>query len=387
MTIPETNTSNSRKPETSERRWAPRIWLGCNFSGWLRLLIRNRFAVGLPYIYIAVIDTIGSAMNSVLSLVEHAIYSRRIRRVEIQHAPIFLIGHWRSGTTLLHELMVLDKRHAFPTTFQCFSPSNFLVAQHVVGWLLSRVMPTRRPMDNMQAGLDRPQEDEFALALLGVPSPYLTIAFPNRPPQFSEYLTLEAVPPADLARWKAHLLWFLKKVTYRSGQRRLVLKSPPHTCRIKVLLDMFPDAMFVNIVRDPLAVYSSTMKLWRTLYEAHGLQTPTCAGLDEYVLDTFAQMHQQLEATRHLVPAGRLVDVRYEDLVQNPIGQMRRIYEQLQLGDIETVLPAWEEYFRSSAGYQTNQHRLTDEQVTTVQDRWRPYFERYGYRPELAVVT
>jgi hypothetical protein len=73
--------------------------------------------------------------------------------------------------------------------------------------------------------------------------------FPNHPPQYPEYLDLEGVSEDDLARWKEGLVWFLKCLTLENP-KRMVLKSPPHTARIRVLLDLFPDARFVHIYRD-----------------------------------------------------------------------------------------------------------------------------------------
>ena len=99
-------------------------------------------------------------------------------------------------------------------------------------------MPKQRPMDNMAAGWDCPQEDEFALCNMGMRSPYLTIAFPNHPPQNQEYFELRDVPARQRIRWKRGLTWFLKCLTVRTP-RRIVLKSPPHTFRVKVLLEMF----------------------------------------------------------------------------------------------------------------------------------------------------
>src|SRR6202011_3820426 len=135
------------------------------------------------------------------------------------------------------------------------------------------------------------QEDEFALCMLGQPSPYLTIAFPNRPPQDQEYLDLEGLPPKALARWKQTFLRFLQQLTYKNP-KRLILKSPPHTCRIKVLLEMFPDARFVHIVRNPYVVFPSTVNLWKSLYQKHGLQVPTFAGLEDHVFDTYTRMYE-----------------------------------------------------------------------------------------------
>ena len=87
---------------------------------------------------------------------------RRIAQQPIKDAPIFIIGHWRSGTTLLHELMSLDERFTFPTTYECFVPNHFLISAWFDAWLKC-LLPKQRPMDNMALGWDRPQEDEFAL--------------------------------------------------------------------------------------------------------------------------------------------------------------------------------------------------------------------------------
>ena len=110
---------------------------------------------------------------------------------------MFIIGHWRSGTTYLHELMSLDARFFSPTTYQCFAPHHFLVSQWLIARYLGFLMPKQRPMDNMAAGWDRPQEDEFALLTLGAPTPYLRMAFPNDPPPYGEFLNMQGCDPED----------------------------------------------------------------------------------------------------------------------------------------------------------------------------------------------
>ena len=128
-------------------------------------------------------------------------------------------------------------------------------------------------MDNMAAGWDRPQEDEFALCNIGARSPYLTIAFPNRPPQDQDYLDFRGVPTAEVERWKRAFLWFLKCLTLRNP-KRIVLKFPGHTARIRTLLEMFPKAKFLHIVRNPYVLFPSTVNLWKRLYRDEGLQMP-----------------------------------------------------------------------------------------------------------------
>src|SRR5437899_1782767 len=150
----------SPAPKKEAREWAPRFWQGCNFPAWFRLLARNRFAVELPYLYIAVIVTIISALHSLIRVLEEAFFRHRVRRTHIAQPPLFILGHWRSGTTLLHELLILDPRHNFPTTYQCLEPNHFLLTERVLTKVFSWLLPNRRPMDNMAAGWDRPQEDE-----------------------------------------------------------------------------------------------------------------------------------------------------------------------------------------------------------------------------------
>lgn len=366
-------------PEPAKKpRWAPRMWEGCDFFAWIKLLFRNRFAVHPRHWYIAAIITCVSLLNTLLRLLQDAIYGRAIREAKIKEPPIFILGHWRTGTTLLHEFMIRDERFGYPTTIECLMPNHFLLTESIFTRWLKFLMPPSRPMDNMKAGFDRPQEDEFAMCMFGVGSPYLTIAFPNRPPQGQEYLDLETVDATALRRWKRALKTFLKRLTYKSG-KRLVLKSPPHTARIKTLKAMFPGAIFIHIVRDPYVVFPSTINLWRTLYKTHGLQTPNYEGLEEHVLQTFTHLYDRLEEGKKLLGPEQFYEVRYEDLIVDPAGEMRKIYEHFQLGGFEAFLPRLQEYLASVKDYETNKYQLTDEQRAELSQRWGDVIRRYGY--------
>lgn len=355
-----------------------RMWQGIDFLAWVRLLWHNRCAVHWRYLYIAVIVTFVSFWHTLLRWTQQLIYGRRVAATPIANAPIFIIGHWRTGTTLLHELLILDERHNYPNTYQCMEPNHFLLTEKLFTRIFRFLTPSHRPMDNMAAGFDRPQEDEFALCMLGVPSPYHTIAFPNRPPQFDEYLDLEGLSPRALAAWKKCFLRFLQQLTYKNP-KRLVLKSPPHTCRIKVLLEMFPDARFIHIVRDPRVVFPSTIKLWKALYQTHGLQPPTFAGLEDHVFETFERMYKRLEEGRQLVPPGRFHELRYEDLTRDPVEQVRLVYERLGMDGFETMRPRLEQYLETIKDYETNRYELSPELRAEIERRWGDVIRRYGY--------
>jgi hypothetical protein len=371
-------TPPNPKP-TSTREWMPRMWQGCSLPAWLRLMIRNRCAVAPPYWYIAAVVTGVSICHVGLRFLQDAWYGDRPTNTPLRDAPLFILGHWRTGTTLLHELLILDERHTFPNTYQCLAPHHFLLTEKVLPRLFWFLMPSRRPMDNMEAGWDKPQEDEFALCMLGVPSPYLTVAFPNRPPQDQDAFDLDRLPARDRARWKAAFLRFLHELSFKDP-RRLVLKSPTHTCRIPTLLELFPDARFVHIVRDPYVVFPSTVNLWKSLYTTHGFQTPRFVGLEEHVFTIFTHLYERLEEGKKLIRPGRFHEVRYEDLIRDPLGAMRLLYERLELGEFDRVRPRLEQYLAAHAGYKTNRYNaLPPDLQAEITRRWGTVIRRYGY--------
>lgn len=367
------------QPEPFKDRWFhPRIWDGLDVGSWWKLLRRNNFAVHWSRLNFALVISLMAPFHTVLHWVQTLIFGRKIARTEIKEQPLFILGHWRSGTTLLHELLVLDERHSFPTTYECFAPHHFLLTEGLVTTCFSWMMPKRRPMDNMAVGWDRPQEDEFALCNMGLPSPYLTLAFANRPPQCQEYLTFDGVPEEDVSKWKQALFRFFQMVACRNP-KRMILKSPPHTGRIRVLLEMFPDARFVHIVRDPYTLFQSTVKMWKAMYEVQSMQPPKNIGLEDYVFDTLNRMYAALERDRSLVAPNRFCEVRYEDLVRDPIGQMRMIYERLELGGFDEVVPALEEHLASQSDYQPNKHQIPPELKAKIAQRWAGFIAKYGY--------
>jgi len=363
---------------SKDRFWIPRFWDGMNLTAWGSLLVRNRMAIAPRRCATAAVTTALAPVNSSLGAIQAIGFGRRIARTELAGDPIFVIGHWRTGTTLLHELLALDPRHAYPDTYACFAPNHFLLSG---GWLrpaLGVLLPSRRPIDNMAAGWDRPQEDEFAMCNLGARSPYLSLVFPNRAAQDQEYFELADVRPRSLARWKRSFRWFLKCVTLQTG-KRIVLKSPTHTFRIKVLVEMFPEARFIHAVRNPYDVFPSTVKLWKRLARDQGVQVPCHEGLHEQVFTTLQRMHEVFQRDRKLIDPSRLCEVRYEDLVDDMIGQTRAIYEHLGLGEFDNVLPALERYAAENKDYRANRHEISPEIRGEIARRWARYAEKYGY--------
>jgi hypothetical protein len=109
------------------------------------------------------------------------------------------------------------------------------------------------------------------------------------------------------------------------------------------------------------------------------MQTPNYRGIEEHVLSTFMRIYDRFEEDRKLIPPGQLYEVKYEDLVKDPVGQMQAIYEQLHLGDFAQVRPAIEAFLGETRNYKTNKYQLSDADRRIVGARWRKYAEHYGY--------
>lgn len=361
-----------------DRPWHLRAWSGIHFSAYCKILARNRFQISPTRIPMACMLTIISFCNSVLMVFSSIFFGERVRQTQLVDDPIFVLGHWRSGTTLLHELLCCDPRHTYPTTFTGFAANHFLLTEPLLKRLIRFALPDKRPMDNVRIGWDTPQEDEWALCNLGLPSPYFTILFPNRSPQFPEYRSLKTISEAQRKAWQNSLNGFLKSLTVRQS-KRIVLKNPLHSYRVPALLEMYPNARFIHIVRDPYEVYASTMHTWRRMFTYQGLQVPRFEHLNEYVLENFEAMYRELPNDLRTIAQNRICELRYEDLLQDPVGQLKMIYQTLELGEFERAEPEIKKYASQMSEYRTNQHAMNLDLRDQISQRWSSFFVRYGY--------
>jgi omega-hydroxy-beta-dihydromenaquinone-9 sulfotransferase len=111
---------------------------GMTLGDWCGLLRRRRFAIDPPHWPRALVQTALGASNSVVARIERARFGRRIDTTQVQ-PPLFILGHYRSGTTHLHSLLALDQQFAAPSFFQVLNPHTFLTTERwaapVADWL------------------------------------------------------------------------------------------------------------------------------------------------------------------------------------------------------------------------------------------------------------
>jgi len=206
-------------------------------------------------------------------------------------APVLVLGPWRSGTTVMHELLAAATGLATPRTWQCMNATRFTTlpsgqrAQAVVA----------RPMDGLAVDAQSPQEDEFALLTLGAESAYRAFWMPHRIEQLHATL--------DQAHWLANDGWLRTWEQFLAGVLRstpparqpLLLKSPNHSFRLHAIQRHWPGTRVVWMVRDGATVAHSNLKMWRTMGQQHGLTTARPGALEAFIAQALRACAQTLD--------------------------------------------------------------------------------------------
>jgi hypothetical protein len=311
---------------------------------------------------------------------ESLLYRRRVDRQPIDPPPVFIIGHWRSGTTHLQNLMSCDPQFGRVTLWQAGMPRDLLVLSRFMKGDVGGLLPKKRLMDNVPIAADVPWEEELALASVGTLSFYHVSFFPRAVGRiFEEAVLFNGGDEALITRWKGQYLHFLRKVQLLQPGMPLLLKNPANTARVHLLREMFPGARFVHLKRDPYRVFASTIHLYLKAQEAWGLHPADRARIVEQVLDTYPKLMRAYFDQREALGEGELVDVRFEDVEADALGELRRVYAALGLEGFDEARPHFERYLDGQRDYQKNRLSLDPEEHRWVSERWRDVFETLDY--------
>lgn len=314
------------------------------------------------------------------TIMEKLIFSKKVERYELPRPPVFLIGHWRSGTTHLHNLMSRGPDFATIDFGQTAMPHNLLNPTRFIGRAaIAAVIPKDRGMDQVELGIREPQEEEMAIGNLNPICYYNVFYYPQEMKRhFERACFLDGVSEAEEAAFRKTYVKLLRKLSIVGKNRRLLLKNPASTARIQLLDELFPGSCFISIVRNPYEVFASMLHHYPRLFNAFAWQDFADIDLEEIVFYKYARLMRGYLEQRASV-GKRLLETSYEAIVSDPVAEIERFHETLNLEGREASIAGVQSYLKAHQNYKRNRYKLTHAQVERIQQEWGFALEEWGY--------
>lgn len=317
---------------------------------------------------------------SLLKPLQDKRYEKILAEKPLEYDPVFILGHWRSGTTFMHNVFSCDKHFGYNTTYQTVFPHLMMWGQPFFKKNMSWLMPDKRPTDNMELAVDLPQEEEFALANM-MPYTYYNFWFlPKYMQEYADkYLLFNDITTRELDIFEKTFIKLIKISLWNTHGTQFLSKNPPHTGRVKELVKMFPNAKFIYLMRNPYTVFESTRSFFSNTIKPLELQHISEEEMELNILEAYTKLYKAYEAQKHFIPEGNLFEVKFEDFEKNALETTRKAYAQLQIPGFKEAEPAIEAYVNKKKGYKKNKYEYKPRTVQLVNEHWGYALKDWGY--------
>lgn len=305
---------------------------------------------------------------------------RKIENQPLQEDPLFILGHWRSGTTFVHNVFACDKHFGYTTTYQTVFPHLVLWGQPFFKKNMAMLMPDKRPTDNMELRPDLPQEEEFALSNMMPYTYYNFWFFPQRWMEYCDrFLTFEKITEEERAVFKEVFMRLVKVSLANTGGTQYLSKNPPHTGRVRTLVEMFPNAKFIYLKRNPYTVFESTRSFFTNTIKPLKLQDISDEQIVANIVEAYKRLYDRYEADKVCIPEGNLVEIKFEDFEKNAFDLTKDIYQRLNLKGFDEAEADIKKYLDKKKGYKKNKYQYAESTVKIVEENWNKALEEWDY--------
>lgn len=352
---------------------------GMHLRIFLKLLRENNYSLYPRYVFRLLFVLQNAFWTSIFARFEKKKFEKQIQQHVEEKPPVIIIGHWRTGSTYLHQLMTLDENLAAPSLFQTAQPDSFKVSYRYYRPLMKIFLGKTRPFDQIKNGMDEPQEDEFALVRLTGFSPMLGLVFPKKDRFFLNGNSL-FIPENQkkLDEWKQKTRFFYKKLSW-FYKKQIILKNPFHSFRIKEILEMYPEAKFIHIYRNPIDVIPSTAKMWSIVGSQNSLnrfwKNPEIID----VVNIFRKLENTIEQTRKLIPEKSFTEIKFEEMEIDPVTTLQQAYSNLGLTFTQEFQHRILQFIDFNKNYKKNKYNLDEASQKLIEQSLEVYMKKRGY--------
>lgn len=366
------------------------------YARMVRLAFRERNAAARRRLFLMLflLVPIASTIHAICFFLD-GIFFPGLRSVEVR-TPVFIVGHARSGTTLMHRLMCMDPgRYSYFRLYEMFFPS--LIEKKIIrglGWIDQRLLGGRidarisaaeqrkfeATQDMHRTGLKAPEEDDFVMTF-SMASGFWIVLLPYMGEL--DFYYIDERSPRARRRFMNHYKECIRRQLYLNGSDKIHLsKNPVFTGRVESLMETFPDARFIVLLRHPNETIPSLLKLLQTSWKYRGWDEPTInKSLRVLASQSFHAYRYPLEVlARHPETSQAVVD--YLDLIASPRRTIEDVYRRLGFPfgkEFEEILELQERESREhekTYTYSLEEFGLRADEIHT---ELTDLFERYGW--------
>lgn len=308
-----------------------------------------------------------------LRLIELLLFERRIQHHVLMEDPIFVLGHWRSGTSHLQQVLSEDPAHVSLNLFQMLNPDHFLWTERWLLPFLNRLIKLfgiryafqRRALDLRLCG-----ELDTALCSIGSTQGYTWgHLFPKKYRSWMNTRLFEASSVQELSDYD----YLIRKLSYKSRNKRVVVKSPGDTARISALLKLYPKAKFVYISRSSYATYGSTCYLWSAIQRENSLHLLSAFEISTHVIWTLPKLMKAYEDMKSQIPTENRCEINFEDLHAHPDETMRSVYDRLSIGTYPVA--EFKTFFAKNRTHRPETYVNDEQFILTLKNAWGNYYK------------
>lgn len=353
---------------------------GSSLTNLFRLTSQNKFRISPRYLPRFAYAILLSTILSPFRIKERINESKQIQITEIKKDPIFIIGHWRSGTTYLHNVLSMDGSFGYCTTFHATLPHVFLQSEELLKPLLSASIPMKRPMDNAAMGPDLPQEEEYAIANIIPDGYYNGWCFPANMKRYMNHVLIENVSESYQREWIDTYLFFVKKLTRYYEGKQLLLKNPAHTARLTLLKRLFPSAKFIHIYRNPYEVFYSMKKFMRIVLPRYCVQRPPSEqSMNQYIFYMYKQLYETYFEQKSMIPQKDLIQISYESFIKDSLNNVEKIYDAFNLEYSSKINLKMKEYVEKQQNFKRSTYKMNQGLKDEIFEAWKFAFDKFDY--------
>lgn len=268
-------------------------------------------------------------------LLELILFYNKIHSHRLTQPPIFILGHWRSGTSFLQSMICTSPQVTSNNIYRSIFPDTFYLTESWLKPILNSIIKLFRVPYSLQRipmDLNLSAEVDMALCSLGSEQSYTWgQLFPKT---FESWVDKQILfsGSSDPDRWIIDYDFFIKKLSYQSKGKRVVVKSPGDTGRVQHLIQKYPEACFVYIHRDPVSIFHSNIYFWNVILKQNSLQTILNSELETLIINAYKKVMTSYLNNRTFIPAQQLLEIVLDNVIKQPKQELARIFKFLGLG-------------------------------------------------------